>query len=153
MSIGKSIKVGYRAARAYGKKKAAEKAMQKFDDAMANPRKRRAKKGSYVSRPSQITKRAPSKRLKKRRRKNIKSPHAGFFPNPSRRPILFVITAQKGKGPKMHYDGTKFSQRERVKTFPTMEAAQRKALELLKQFSILRNYSIRIESDSLRNPR
>lgn len=38
----------------------------------------------YVNRPSQITKKAPSKRLKKRRTKNLQVPR-GVFPNPSPR--------------------------------------------------------------------
>lgn len=39
---------------------------------------------SYVRRPSQITKKAPTKRLKKRRTVNLQSPR-GLFPNPKAR--------------------------------------------------------------------
>lgn len=42
---------------------------------------------SYVRRPSQITKKAPSKRLKKRRTVNLQSPR-GVFPNPKTRSSL-----------------------------------------------------------------
>lgn len=45
---------------------------------------------SYVRRPSQITKKAPSKRLKKRRTVNLQTPR-GVFPNPSRRPSQSAI--------------------------------------------------------------
>lgn len=59
-------------------------------------------------------------------------------------PLLFVITA-KGTGKKMHFDGTKFSERARVSTFPTLETAQRKALDLVKKYPVLRKYRIAIE--------
>src|SRR5574337_743636 len=42
---------------------------------------------SYVRRPSQITKKAPSKRLKKRRTINLQTPR-GVFPNPKTRSSL-----------------------------------------------------------------
>lgn len=42
---------------------------------------------AYVRRPSQITKKAPSKRLKKRRTINLQSPR-GVFPNPKTRSSL-----------------------------------------------------------------
>ena len=42
---------------------------------------------AYVRRPSQITKKAPSKRLKKRRTVNLQSPR-GVFPNPKTRSSL-----------------------------------------------------------------
>jgi hypothetical protein len=50
---------------------------------------------SYVRRPSQITKKAPSKRLKKRRTVNLQSAR-GVFPNPKPR------TAKKN--PSVHFD-------------------------------------------------
>lgn len=98
---------------------------------------------SYVTRPSQITKRAPSKRLRKRRVKNIKKPVKGRFPNP--RPLLFIITAKKGAGKKMHFDGANFSQRAKVKMFGTMGEAETKAQALLKAFPVLRSYRVVIE--------
>lgn len=114
-----------------------------------NPRKRAAKKkANYVNRPSQITKGPPSKRLRKRRRKNVKAAKPGYFPNPSSRPVLFFLTAQKGRGPKMHFDGANFSQRPRVKSFPTAEAAETKARALLKSFPILRAYAVRVETQN-----
>lgn len=108
-----------------------------------------AKRPSYVTRPSQITKQAPSKRLRKRRRKNIAKPVKGRFPNP--RPLLFIITAQKGRGKKMHFDGTNFSERAKIKMFPTMIRAEAKARELLKTFPILRSYRVVIEPNRLPN--
>lgn len=98
---------------------------------------------SYVKRPSQITKRKPSARLRKRRVKNIKKPVKGRFPNP--RPLLFIITAKKGAGKKMHFDGTNFSERAKVKMFPTMGEAETKAQALLKSFPVLRGYRVMIE--------
>lgn len=114
----------------------------------ATKKKATLTKQSYVRRPSQITKRAPSKRLRKRRVKNITRPAKGRFPNP--RPLLFIITAQKGSGKKMHFDGKNFSQRARISTFPTMSAAEDKAKSLLKQFSILRSYRVMIEPNENR---
>lgn len=102
-----------------------------------------AKSWSYIRRPSQITKRAPSKRLRKRRVKNINRPSKGRFPNPA--PLLFIITAQKGRGKKMHFDGKNFSERARVSTFGTMCEAESKAQSLLKSYPILRSYRVMIE--------
>lgn len=107
-------------------------------------RKKTRRGSTYVKRPSQITKRAPTKRLKRRRAKNLKSPKRGFFPNP--RPLLYIITA-KASGKKMHYDGQKFSERARVKTFATFDAAETKATELIRKFPVLRRYRIFIESN------
>lgn len=100
-------------------------------------------KKAYVRRPSQITRAAPSKRLRKRRRKNITAPTKGRFPNP--RPLLFIVTAKKGSGKKMHFDGKNFSERPRVKTFGTMVEAEAKARQLLKSFPILRTYKLFVE--------
>lgn len=60
------------------------------------------------------------------------------------RPMLYIITA-KGSGKKMHYDGSKFSERERVQTYATVEAAQRAALNLLSSYPVLKKYRIAIE--------
>jgi hypothetical protein len=60
------------------------------------------------------------------------------------RPLLYIITA-KASGKKMHYDGEKFSERARVKTFPTAHAADQTAQKLLRQFPILRKYRVFIE--------
>lgn len=50
---------------------------------------RKPKKGStprqYINRPSQTTKAKPTKRLKKRRAKNIAQGRTGSYPNPKRR--------------------------------------------------------------------
>jgi len=49
----------------------------------ANPiPKSRAAKSAYVTRPSQITRKKPSTRLKKRRTKQVTAPAKGAFPNP-----------------------------------------------------------------------
>lgn len=73
-------------------KKQAEKFMKEYPVMKNNPapkRKTSARTQSaaeaYVRRPSQITKKAPSDRLKKRRTVNLQSPR-GVFPNPSNRP-------------------------------------------------------------------
>ncbi len=49
----------------------------------------------YVNRPSQITKKSPTKRLKIRRAKNLQSPR-GVFPNPLSAKKHYVIQAWKG---------------------------------------------------------
>lgn len=104
----------------------------------------RDSRSTYIRRRSQITKKAPRKRLKKRRAINFDRPRKGRFPNP--RPLLFILTAKKGKGKKMHYDGTNFSERARVSTFPSMDAAQRKGLELLRKYGhALRGYRLKVE--------
>lgn len=50
---------------------------------------RKPKKGStprqYINRPSQTTKKKPTKRLRKRREKNIAQGRTGSYPNPKRR--------------------------------------------------------------------
>lgn len=69
--------------------------MTDFDTLKKNPAKRAAVKRKtrattqataegYVRRPSQITKKAPSKRLKTRRAINLQTPR-GVFPNPAKR--------------------------------------------------------------------
>jgi len=52
---------------------------------------------SYVNRPSQITKKSPTKRLRVRRTKNLRVP-VGVFPNPSksRNEIVYVIHVLTG---------------------------------------------------------
>lgn len=98
---------------------------------------------AYIRRRSQITKKPPRKRLKKRRAKNFDAPRKGRFPNP--RPLLFILTAKRGAGKKMHFDGKHFSERTRVKLFATAEAANKVGLALLRKFSILRGYKLKVE--------
>jgi len=57
-----------------------------------NPARTQRAAVGYVNRPSQITKKAPSKRLKKRRTVNLQSPR-GVFPNPSPREREFLVKA------------------------------------------------------------
>lgn len=47
----------------------------------------------------------------------------------------------------MHYDGTKFSQRERVVTFGSKDAAYKKAVSLLNAFPVLKRYTLAVESN------
>jgi hypothetical protein len=117
----------------------------------SNP-KARDSRSAYINRRSQITKKSPRRRLKKRRAVNFDRPKKGRFPNPgsgtrrNSRPLLFILTAKKGAGKKMHFDGTNFSERARVSTFPTMEKAQTKGLELLRKYShALRGYRLKVE--------
>jgi hypothetical protein len=54
---------------------------------------------SYVNRPSQITKTAPTKRLKARRVKNV--PGSGYFPNPGKlqKPLMkYEVHSQTSDG-------------------------------------------------------
>lgn len=107
-------------------------------------KKKAPKKRSYVSRPSQITKRAPTKRLRKRRVKNVAKPRKGFFPNPA--PIKFMIVARRSaSGPKMHFDGKNFSQRKEVEKFDTAVSAEAKARRLIGLHPVLRKYRVSIE--------
>lgn len=94
-----------------------------------------------VGRKSQITGKAPSGRLKKRRRKNTVK---GRFPNP--RPLMYIITA-KASGKKMHYDGTRFSERAKIKLFRSSETAHEYALGLIERFPILRRYRVAVEDN------
>ena len=59
-------------------------------------------------------------------------------------PLLYIITA-KGTGKKMHFDGTKFSERTRVVTFKTADAARVKALALIAAYPVLNRYQIAVE--------
>lgn len=102
-----------------------------------------ASRTRYIRRPSQITKKSPRKRLRKRRAKNFDRPTKGRFPNPVK--TGFRICIQKGSGPKMHFDGVKFSQRPTVKGFPSQAIALRKAREFLAKFPTLRKYRVTVE--------
>lgn len=97
----------------------------------------------YIRRPSQITKKKPTKRLRKRRGKNYDRPTKGRFPNPSRKG--FKICIRKGNGPKMHYDGEKFSQRPHPRTYPTQAAAMKEGRFLLTKFRVLKKYRVTVE--------
>lgn len=81
--------------------KGAEKEIRKANPA---PRKRAAKKSGAeadyvafastvkkraISRPSQITKKAPTKRLVARRKVAAKKPVKGYFPNPAKKPAPY----------------------------------------------------------------
>lgn len=59
----------------------------------ANPAKRPVPKKRAVSRPSQITKKAPTKRLVARRKIAAKKPVKGYFPNP----LQEKMSVNKGK--------------------------------------------------------
>lgn len=117
---------------------------------MKRKAKTSATKKRYVSRPSQITKKAPTKRLRKRRAKNLRTSKKGFFPNPVKPRVVsvvsYVITARRSKGsPKMTFDGKNFSQRKPV-TFAKDELALNKARALVKRYPILRKYRVAIET-------
>lgn len=62
-----------------------------------NPAKRPAPKKRAISRPSQVTKKAPSKRLVARRKVAAKKPVKGYFPNP-------VAFTTPGPSRKAHWD-------------------------------------------------
>lgn len=107
-------------------------------------KKKSVTKKSYVARPSQITKRAPTKRLRKRRVKNVAKPRKGFFPNPA--PIKYMIVARRSaSAPKMHFDGKNFSQRKEVEKFDTVAGAESKARRLIAAHPVLRKYRVSIE--------
>lgn len=58
----------------------------------------------------------------------------------------YIICARKSaNSPKMHFDGTHFTQRREVKSFLTAKAASDKARELLRKHSVLRKYRITVE--------
>jgi hypothetical protein len=71
------------------------------------------------------------RRVKKRVRQNPRVP-------------LYIIAAQ-GTGRRMHYDGTKFSERPRVVTFKSARLAKEKASQLMRQYPILKKYTVWIE--------
>jgi hypothetical protein len=129
----------------------AQKEIDALLDPSPNPKRRGAARRAsvdggrtrYIRRPSQITKAKPTKRLRKRRAKNYDRPTKGRFPNPTARG--FVICIKKGTGPKMHYDGTKFSQRPKYKVFPTQAAALKKARGFLSRYRVLRGYAVTVE--------
>lgn len=126
----------------------AQKEIDALLDTASNPTRRgatqrKAAANASRTRPSQITKKSPRKRLRKRRAKNFDRPTKGRFPNPSK--TGFVVCIQKGNGPKMHYDGVKFSQRPTRKVFPSQAIALRKAREFLAKFPTLRKYRVTVE--------
>ena len=61
-------------------------------------KKRVVKKKKAISSPSQITKKAPSARLKRRRKANVKK---GYFPNP----VFYVGYIEDDNGVKFYYHG------------------------------------------------
>lgn len=54
----------------------------------------------------------------------------------------YSIFAQRGRGPRMHYDGFKFTNNGRPKFFGTLLRASSKARELVKKYAILKDYRV-----------
>lgn len=90
----------------------------------------------YVNRPSQITKKAPTKRLKKRRTINLQSPR-GVFPNPAKRQTHYETTVQSSMD-KKHW--TIFAR------FPDTPEGAANAIEYAKAYAVKEPHSyIRVE--------
>ena len=64
-------------------------------------------------------------------------------------PLLYIITAQ-GTGKKMHFDGTKFSERSKIRLFKTAEEARKCAEKLIATYPLLRKYKICVETNEHR---
>jgi hypothetical protein len=105
-----------------------------------NPAKRpRLRTPKYVNRPSEATKKPPTKRLKERRAKNK---GGGYFPNPV---TGYVIYAQRGSGPRMHYKGEKFTTNGKPQLFSSQHDAAKAAQEILDNHSVMRTYRVTVE--------
>lgn len=67
--------------------------------------------------------------------------------NPSALSLMpyFGLYAKKGAGPRMHFDGGKFSNNGRAVGFPTMTAARTTGAMLLHRFPVLKGYVISVE--------
>lgn len=72
----------------------AEERARELEKTRRNPAKRTRAKNPLINRPSQITKKKPSARLKARRVKNLKMPK-GVFPNPRTRGDIDEVYAQE----------------------------------------------------------
>ena len=62
--------------------------------------------------------------------------------NPIRHTPLYIIVAQKGNGPKMHYNGVKFTNNGKPVFFENAAQLKDRARELVKKFPILRDYKL-----------
>lgn len=95
---------------------------------------------AYVNRRSEATKKRPTKRLRKRRTRNrVKR----TFPNPSK--LGFGLYARKGSGPRMHFDGVKFSTNGLPKLFDSASLAQHESEHLMLRYPILKGYRVTVE--------
>ncbi len=61
-------------------------------------------------------------------------------------PLMYIITAQ-GTGRKMSYDGTKFSERAKIRLFKTVDEARKCAIDLIVKYPLLRKYKVRVETN------
>lgn len=125
-----------------------------------NPMRPLRRSRAYINRPAERTRRAPTRRLKRRRSANrVKK----FFPNPNSRyhPLKsgtrprsgFVIGAKKGKGKKMFFTGEKFSDFGKPEFFSTQTGAVTKAKALIEQYPILKGYDVTVEGKVNKNPK
>jgi len=123
-----------RAARgaAHGNKKA-KKARKK--NPVRDPYKGPKYKGTGVFLSEAERKAARARVLKKRKK-------AARKVNPIRHTPLYIIVAQKGNGPKMHYNGVKFTNNGKPVFFESVEQLKERARELVKKFPILRDYKL-----------
>lgn len=78
----------------------------------------------------------PKRRKKKSTKKKVRAK--------SRVTVRYKITAQN-TGKRMHYDGRNFSERK-PKLFALADDAKQTALALIRRYSILRKYRVRVES-------
>ncbi len=92
----------------------------------------------YYRRKSNPLKRKSKKTASKRKSKTY------LRINPA--PLLYIITAQ-GSGKKMHYDGTKFSERAKIRLFKTAEEARICAEKLIANYPMLHKYKICVETN------
>lgn len=98
---------------------------------------------AYIRRPSEATKKSPTKRLRKRRAKNRVR---RTFPNPKGRPPQgFALYARKGSGPKMVYNGRSFTNHDKPVVFPTTKSADDTGKFLIDAYPLLKQYALTIE--------
>ena len=57
---------------------------------------------------------------------------------------MFVVAAQKGRGPLMFYNGHKFASHGKREAFPTFAAALKKARELLRTYPMLDSFKVTV---------
>jgi hypothetical protein len=68
--------------------------------------------------------------------------------NPSKNPagkIGYAIYARKGNGPKLHFDGVKFTNNSRAKLYWDLSEAEATARGLVARYAILRSYAVSVE--------
>lgn len=134
--------------------------------AKSNPSKyyKAPERGFKVAASEQITAARKRRAIKRQlRAKGVTVPKESEYDLPALRklrtanpaPLGFAIFARKGKGPRMHYDGKKFTNNGTPKLYGKTSVASSAGRALLKRYPLLKSYRVTVEPVNARkgNPR